>query len=101
GKCCPFNITDSRKVLNDLVFKHVDSGGNIHVFQKRFLYEASTVVLLVHLDQSEGKPRVDNSDCGQRTVLPMFRQHGLELEVGDLVAIQSEECLIINVTGYS
>ena len=39
GKGCSLNTADSRKVLNDLVLKHIDSGRNIHVLQYRLLHE--------------------------------------------------------------
>src|SRR2546428_8790225 len=56
--------------------------------------------MLVHPDQPEGKPWMNNCDGRQGTGLRMLRKHRPESKVSDLVTIQSKESLIINVTAY-
>src|SRR5437016_5328644 len=94
------NITDSRKMLHDLVMKHVDSGGNIYIFQYWLFQESPTIIMLVHINESKGKARMNYCDSRQGIAFHMPRQHRLESDVGDLVAVQSEESLIVNVTAY-
>src|SRR5437016_10076787 len=56
------NITDSRKMLHDLVMKHVDSRGNIHIFQYWLLQESPTIIMLVHINESKGKARMRSEE---------------------------------------
>src|SRR5690348_13752177 len=87
-------------MFHDIVLKHVDACGNVHVFQNRFFEEAPTIAMFIDFHESEGKSGMDDRDGGERSALPMLREHGLESEVCDLVSVKGEESLILNVTAY-
>src|SRR5207245_10121606 len=87
-------------MLHDLVMKHVDSRGNIHIFQYWLFQESPTIIMLVHLDQTERKTWMNYCDGRQGTALQMLLQHLIESEVSDLVVVMGDESLLVSVTPY-
>src|SRR5438552_1552487 len=88
-------------MLHDLVMKHVDSGGNIYIFQYWLFQESPTIIMLVHINESKGKALMNYCDSRQGIAFHMPLQHLLESVVVVLVAFQSDESMIVNVSTYS